>query len=70
MEFIDPHSVVIFGVLFVHVVGVIVVAVSTVVLVTATLVVVLAVRSYRSMGWAPHPGKQRRSSRISAAQRL
>ncbi|MFF2842265.1 hypothetical protein [Paenarthrobacter sp. NPDC057981] len=70
MEFIDAHSVVIFGVLLVHLIGVIVVAVSAVVLVAALFVVVLAVHACRSVWFAHHAGRQRRSRHDLAAQRL
>ena len=70
MEFIDTHSVVIFGVLLVHLMGVIVVAASAVALVAALFVVVLAVHGYRNMWSARRPGKQGRSGDDLAAQRL
>ena len=70
MEFIDAHSVVIFGVLLVHLIGVIVVAVSTVVLVAAMFVVVAVVHACRSVWSVRHAGKQRPSGDDLAAQRL
>jgi len=45
MDLIDAHSVVIFGVLLVHLIGVMVLAASAVAMGTALFVVVLAVRA-------------------------
>lgn len=70
MESIDAHSVVIFGVLLIHLIGVIVIAVSGVGLLAALLVVILTVRMYRNKWPARHPGKQRHSGDGLATQRL
>ncbi|MEV7663013.1 hypothetical protein [Paenarthrobacter sp. NPDC089316] len=47
MDLIDAHSVVIFGVLLVHLIGVMVLAASAVAMGTALFVVVLAVRAFK-----------------------